>query len=539
MAIKGSLKEASLADVCQLLSLGQKRGCLSIADRLRFGQIYFDHGRITYSRIVNRRDRLGDLLLNAGVITAEQLAGALEEQTADPDCKLGEVLVKQGMITRAELEKFIRLQIEEAILHLFTWSRGNFYFEADQLPEGADILVSINPDSLLLEAARRIDEWSLIEKKIPTLDLIFQVDEARVKQALSDLTPEQARIIALLDGTRALDELADQTGISEFEVGKAVYGLIQAGLAARVGRREEVAKRGPEAEKMERRNLGIAFYRTAMLEDARREFERLRELDPADLQARLHLALIALREHQYRDALRQLKSIIEETGPHFGVFVNLAFALRALGRPLDALLVLSEAEAMRPATPTVALARAVALTEAEQFDDAATAFTIYIQRLAGSQRPAPAYYYFAALAAAVSKRPTEAEALITEGLAEHPDSPLLLLMAGLLAERGGAYPMAEKWYRGVIEADPTLVQGHKNLGDVFYRRGLHEEAARHYRRALALSPKLGDDTLAKLANIHYSKGEHDEAVGLWHHALELNPGNQVVRNNLETALDAT
>ncbi|HSL70921.1 MAG TPA: tetratricopeptide repeat protein, partial [Longimicrobiales bacterium] len=126
-----------------------------------------------------------------------------------------------------------------------------------------------------------------------------------------------------------------------------------------------------------------------------------------------------------------------------------------------------------------------------------------------------------------------------EGLAEHPDAPPLLLMAGLLAERNGAYPTAEKWYRGVLEADPALVQGHKNLGDVFYRRGMHDEAARHYRRALELSPKLGDDTLAKLANIHYNKGEHDQAVGLWHHALELNPGNQVVRNNLETALDAT
>ncbi|MGH7463042.1 MAG: DUF4388 domain-containing protein, partial [Longimicrobiales bacterium] len=45
MAIKGSLKEASLADVCQLLALGQKTGCLSVADRTRFGQIFFDKGR--------------------------------------------------------------------------------------------------------------------------------------------------------------------------------------------------------------------------------------------------------------------------------------------------------------------------------------------------------------------------------------------------------------------------------------------------------------------------------------------------------------
>ena len=37
-------------------------------------------------------------------------------------------------------------------------------------------MVSINPESLLLEGARRVDEWSQIEKKIPSFDLIFAVD---------------------------------------------------------------------------------------------------------------------------------------------------------------------------------------------------------------------------------------------------------------------------------------------------------------------------------------------------------------------------
>jgi hypothetical protein len=73
MAIKGSLKEASLADVCQLLALGLKSGCLSVADGSRFGQIYFERGRITYARIVNRRDRLGDILVRDRVLAQSQL----------------------------------------------------------------------------------------------------------------------------------------------------------------------------------------------------------------------------------------------------------------------------------------------------------------------------------------------------------------------------------------------------------------------------------------------------------------------------------
>ena len=58
MAFRGSLREASLPDVLQLLSMGKKSGCLSVTHRHAFGNIYFDRGRISFASIVNRRDRL-------------------------------------------------------------------------------------------------------------------------------------------------------------------------------------------------------------------------------------------------------------------------------------------------------------------------------------------------------------------------------------------------------------------------------------------------------------------------------------------------
>ena len=77
MAIKGSLKEASLPDVIQLLYLGRRTGCLALADRHNFGTIHFDEGHIIYASIVNRRDRLGDILVRNGRITAEALQRAI------------------------------------------------------------------------------------------------------------------------------------------------------------------------------------------------------------------------------------------------------------------------------------------------------------------------------------------------------------------------------------------------------------------------------------------------------------------------------
>ena len=539
MAIKGSLKEASLADVCQLLALGRKTGCLSVTDRSRFGQIYFEKGRITYSRILNRRDRLGDLLVREGQITTEQLSTALELQTQQPDQKLGEVLVAQGMITQDELTRVIRFQIDEAIYHLFTWSRGSFYFEADSRPEGADIVVSINPDSLLLEAARRVDEWSLIEKKIPSLDLIFQIDHERTREAFSELSPEQQRILTLLDGSHSVQEIADETGMPEFDVGKALFGLIQAGFAARVGKREGEVAKVKESEANERRNLGIAFYRTAMMDDARREFARVLELNPGDVLARFHLALVSMRELKNRDAVRDLKSLLEDTGPHFGAFVNLAFALRSLNRPEDALLVLNEADHIRPGTSAVALTRGVAFLEANEVAEANASLLQYRHRLTVNQQPAEIYFYYAALAAALAKRLNDAETLVHEGLEQHPTAAPLLLLAGLFAERKGEYQTAEKWFRQVIEEDPTIVQAHKNLGDVAYRRGAHDDALVHYQRALVLNPALGDDTYAKIGNILYKLKDRDGALDYWQKALDLNPKNQVVRNNLEIVQNAS
>src|SRR3954452_16186760 len=80
MAIKGSLKEASLPDVIQLLFLGRRTGRLDPADRQNFGTIYFHDGQIVYASIVTRRDRLGDLLVRAKRISPEQLEAAIDIQ---------------------------------------------------------------------------------------------------------------------------------------------------------------------------------------------------------------------------------------------------------------------------------------------------------------------------------------------------------------------------------------------------------------------------------------------------------------------------
>src|SRR4051812_44029814 len=291
MAIKGSLKEASLPDVLQLLSMGKKTGCLAVTHRSNFGYIYFDKGQISYASIVNRRDRIGDILVKSGLITVEQLEAAIVAQKKQRDQRIGELLVSQGAVTKDGLHAQIRLQIEEAVYFLFTWKEGTFNFEAEVRPEEQDLQVSINPESLLLEGARRVDEWSLIEKKIPSFDLVFDVDRKKVEESEVALTREQEIVLALIDGRRDVATVIEESSLGEFDVGKSIYGLITAGYLHKIGRSKPAEPAVSDSRVDEHRNLGVAFYKTGMLDEAMREFRRVAELREQDSSSRFYIGL--------------------------------------------------------------------------------------------------------------------------------------------------------------------------------------------------------------------------------------------------------
>ena len=532
MAIKGSLKEASLPDVLQLLALGQKTGCLSIADRSNFGYIYFDRGRICYASIVNRRDRLGDILVKHGTISPEQLDAAIQLQFRERDRKLGEILVGMGVLTQEDLERYMRVQIEESVYYLFTWTQGTFNFEAEVRPEQQDFLVSITPESLLLEGARRVDEWSLIQKKIPSFDLIFlaDMDHLAIGEGLTDT---QERLLPLLDGSRDVNQVIEDSGLGEFEIGKALYGLITAGFLRRAGRTTSVAPQHvTDGRVEEHRNLGVAFYKTGMLDEAAREFRRVAELRPGEASAPFYIGLVALKQARWRDAVDALRLAAEQGGARAAVFHNLAFAYEQLGRLEEAEALYAEA-VQRARTDAlvylgwgiVALKRGDAASAAGRLDHA--------KELLG-QTPPPTWFWARALTAACAREFELAEEIAREGVAAYPGNAALQNNLAVLRELAGDLQGAETIVRGARKHEPSLPQLSKNLGDLAYRAARYDEAWEAYSRAVELAPDLGDDVYFKLGNIAYKRTDRELAAQLWRKALEINPKHELVRANLDT-----
>jgi tetratricopeptide (TPR) repeat protein len=534
MAIKGSLKEASLPDVLQLLTMGGKTGCLSVTDRQSFGYVYFEEGRIIYASLLNRRDRIGDILVREAVISREQLDAAIEEQSATRDGRrLGEILKDSGYIEQSSLHKWVRYQIEEAVYHLFTWSQGTFYFEPGQRPDREQILVSIDPESLLLEGARRVDEWSQIEQKVPSLELVFSLHPERSAAISSlNLTDEQKKILPLLDGKHSCWDVIEETALGEFEVGKALFGLVSAGLVRRVGKRERKSRRAEARTRVdEHRNLGVAFYRTGMYDEAVRELRQVLELEPEALDAEFFLGLVALRRGDLEAAEKKFIEIMERGAVQPALYNDLALVLAGQGKLVQAAALLDEGLEKTRAHPKLLLTKAVC--QLKLGDSAASKNTLDTYAAGVSGELPPLYYSTRALAEAMSSDLESATAVAAEGVARHPSSAALANNAGVIMERTGDLESARELFEKAFEQDSALPQASKNLGDLLYRGGLYDKAAEAYKRALRGNPNLGDDVYAKLGNVYYKGRNREKAVEMWRRALEINPANEVVRTNLE------
>ena len=533
MAIKGSLREASLPDVLQLLALGQKTGCLSVADRANFGSIYFEGGRITYASIVNRPDRLGDILVKHGCLQSEHLAAAIQAQTKDRHTRLGQILVDEGWVSRKDLEHFVRFQIEEAVYLLFTWAQGTFKFEAGLRPDREELLVSINPESLLLEGARRTDEWSLIEKKVPSFDLIFMPNAEHVSSDEVEITADQDRVLALLDGTRDVTRIVEDSGLSEFDVGKALYGLLSAGFVQRAGRSQSAPRVAVnEARVQEHRNLGIAFYKTGMYDEAGREFRRVMDLKPDDADAHAWLGLVALRQARWQDAVDMLGPLAERGVAPAAVLHNLGLACEQLGDFDRAEAVLGDAAArarhdarVMTGWGIVALRRGDYAGAAGRLDRA--------QEIAGDATLPPVWYWARSLAAAGQGDLEAAETLLADATTAHPGHPVLVTNRAAFLELLGDRDRAASELDALLGDEPAVPQAWKNRGDLHYRAGRYDEAGAAYRRAVRLQADLGDDVHFKLGNLAYRAGDRATAAEHWRQTLTLNPGHELARTNLE------
>jgi tetratricopeptide (TPR) repeat protein len=531
MALKGSLKEAGLPDILQLLALGAKSGCLSVTDQQNFGHIYFREGRVIFANLVNREDRIGERLLLEGRLDEVALAAAVAEQAQNPDRRLGELLVERGAIELEELWRAVADQIEETVYSLLGWNRGYFHFEPGQQPPQSEVLVSLDVSALLMEGARRTDEWARIKKRIPHRRLIL----ARVGEAPTGgngAGPEDGEALTVweaVDGKRDVGRVLAAARMEELRAMSILCDLLASGALAVVGESEPEPEDTGERRREEYRNLGVAFYDARMYAEAAREFRQMLALDERDAEARFHLGLVAFRSGRFEEAAQEFQRFLELDPGRPAGLLNLALALEAEGkldeteRTLETLLV------RHPGSAEGRLHRAILHVRSGAYDQALP----LLEGLDVPEALTPIANFYRGLLHALFWDLRTARELLA-AIPRERQSARILNNLGAVLERGDRLEEARLSYGAALDLGDAEGLARKNLGDLYYREGKYDQARRSYLLALQEDPKNGE-ALNRLGNIAFKEGRRPEAVVYWERALEADPAHDRARGNLALA----
>lgn len=201
--------------------------------------VFFDQGRPVWASSNEQGDRMGEMLVREGKITASQFERC-QMQVAQSGRRMGEILVDFGYLKRRELLPAVRRHVEDIVYSLFGWDRGHYLITADTTASAERIRLSRHPAALILEGIRRKLDRSTLERLVGPASTVIEVrDKERLGGIINtaDLAQEERSSLAAFDGQADLAQVARAAGIDTADILPLAWGLVVLGLA--VARRAE------------------------------------------------------------------------------------------------------------------------------------------------------------------------------------------------------------------------------------------------------------------------------------------------------------
>jgi hypothetical protein len=246
MALKGNLQDFGTTQLLNLVHLARKTGSLQITRNVNgsgtasgsrsshsidSSELFFHEGRLIHAVMTGYDGLLTSMLVKSGKLPAEQ-AKTLQQRARDQDDRrLAMVLIQNGYVSKEDVVQSVTRYVQEIVYHLFTWTEGRFYFEPNRQPDRARITVPIDLANVIMEGSRRIQEWERLQDELPDLNMALKfTDRPDAKLRNISLSPEEWKIISYVKPTNSIQQIAQVHHMSDFQIRKIVYGMLQAGL---------------------------------------------------------------------------------------------------------------------------------------------------------------------------------------------------------------------------------------------------------------------------------------------------------------------
>ena len=280
MGIVGNLKTMELSELLQWLARSRKSGILVLSGPQAEKRLYLEDGKIISVASTDPTEWLGHFLVSHGFIDEEALAVAMGMQEENR-MLLGKILVTIGALDNDSLAQMLRLKAEISIFDLFTWTEAEFRFLDGELPEFKMVPLSLDVTALVLEGARRLDEWNRIREAIPSLQAV-PVAVAPLQADEEDRATQS--ILNTVDDDRTVEDIVLHTHSSEYLVCQVLLKAAQRGhlklVRARFVGRSDEDETGASIDPLYLLERGEEHLAACRFEPALRHLRAAHSLEP-------------------------------------------------------------------------------------------------------------------------------------------------------------------------------------------------------------------------------------------------------------------
>ena len=184
-------------------------------------------GRVQFAASTDRDDRFNQVLIKSGVITLKNLLRAVEVALATRD-RLGEVLIKMKMMPRADVEKYVRMQVRQILFGIIERPAGQWSFEPGPIA-AETIRLDLPGRVVAFEGVRRLASWTRAYEQVGGLNAEYlATNEAAGIADDLPLVPGERALLTMCRTPTSLGEMCEASQMGDFQVCRSVWGLLLA-----------------------------------------------------------------------------------------------------------------------------------------------------------------------------------------------------------------------------------------------------------------------------------------------------------------------
>ena len=224
VVLTGDAAGFPLSDLIAFLAQSRWTGVIRVHAPTGERTISMKDGEVRAATSDDPTDRLGEVMVRLGFVDRNKLEEVLRDT---PPSKVGRALVERGLLQAHDLFKCLTYQLSEIFHAMVLTHEGTFMLVDQPIDDRTAHTLQLSTQSLLMDAIRKIDEMAHFRKRIPHGRMYV----GRKRPSDGKLEDAEARVLAALNGDKTVFELGQAQKMSEFDVTKVVFRLLEGGYA--------------------------------------------------------------------------------------------------------------------------------------------------------------------------------------------------------------------------------------------------------------------------------------------------------------------